>query len=140
VRVAGVEDRPCIAVVGAGIGGLALAAALAASGTRCEVFEQEQWTAEDGGAGLEVAPDAVRPLRRLGPGARLACYPVAGGSQLSFTATVRSPSCPDDRDEPEDLVSSTTRAWFRGARAPVRGCRPVGLLHSVRTVVELKRV
>lgn len=67
MRVAGVEDRPGIAVVGAGIGGLALAAALAASGTRCEVFEQASWTAEDG-AGLELAPNAVRPLRRLGLG------------------------------------------------------------------------
>jgi salicylate hydroxylase len=67
VRVAGVEDRPGIAVVGAGIGGLALAAALTASGTRCEVFERERRPAGDG-AGEELAPNAVRPLRRLGLG------------------------------------------------------------------------
>jgi salicylate hydroxylase len=75
VRVAGVEDRPRIAVVGAGIGGLALAAALAASGTRCEVFEQEQRAAGDG-AGVELAPNAVRPLRRLGLGPVLRAHAV----------------------------------------------------------------
>lgn len=67
MRVAGVENRPRIAVVGAGIGGLSLAAALAASGTGCEVFEQG-WRMAEGGGGLELAPNAVRPLHRLGLG------------------------------------------------------------------------
>lgn len=59
------EDRPCVAVVGAGIGGLALAAALAGSGVRCAVFEQTRRIA-DVGAGVQLAPNAVRPLHRIG--------------------------------------------------------------------------
>lgn len=58
-------DRPRIAVVGAGIGGLALAAALADAGTPCEVFEQT-WRLAEMGAGVQLAPNAVRPLYRLG--------------------------------------------------------------------------
>lgn len=57
--------RPRIAVVGSGIGGLTLAAALAASGTRCEVFEQTRSMAEIG-AGIQLAPNAARHLLRLG--------------------------------------------------------------------------
>ncbi len=67
MRGAGTEGRPRVAVVGAGIGGLALAAALAGSGTRCEVFEQTRQLAEVG-AGVQLAPNAVRPLHRLGLG------------------------------------------------------------------------
>ncbi|WP_406331808.1 FAD-dependent monooxygenase [Streptomyces sp. NBC_00203] len=58
-------DQPRIAVIGSGIGGLTLAAALAASGTRCEVFEQTRSMAEIG-AGVQLAPNAARHLRRLG--------------------------------------------------------------------------
>jgi salicylate hydroxylase len=61
---------PRIAVVGAGIGGLTLAAALAAAGTECEVFEQTRVLAEVG-AGVQLAPNAVRPLHRLGLSAAL---------------------------------------------------------------------
>lgn len=57
--------RPRIAVVGSGVGGLTLAAALAASGTRCEVFEQTRSMTEVG-AGVQLAPNAARHLRRLG--------------------------------------------------------------------------
>jgi salicylate hydroxylase len=57
--------RPTVAVVGAGIGGLTLAAALARAGIHCEVFEQARCLAEVG-AGIQVAPNAVRLLHRLG--------------------------------------------------------------------------
>ncbi|TLS44709.1 salicylate 1-monooxygenase [Streptomyces montanus] len=56
-----------IAVVGGGIGGLTLAAALRAAGVSCVVFEQTREFAEIG-AGVQLAPNAVRPLRRLGLG------------------------------------------------------------------------
>lgn len=62
--------RPRIAVVGAGIGGLTLAAALARSGTWCEVFEQAGSMAEIG-AGVQLAPNAARHLQRLGLGPTL---------------------------------------------------------------------
>ncbi|MYY82681.1 MULTISPECIES: FAD-dependent monooxygenase [unclassified Streptomyces] len=63
--------RPRIAVVGAGIGGLTLAAALRERGLPCRIFEQARRLTEVG-AGVQLAPNAVRPLRELGLGARLA--------------------------------------------------------------------
>lgn len=59
------RDSPRIAIVGAGIGGLVLALALAERGVRCAVFEQAAEPREVG-AGVQLAPNAVRPLHRLG--------------------------------------------------------------------------
>ncbi|NUT51934.1 MAG: NAD(P)-binding protein [Saccharothrix sp.] len=59
-----------IAVVGGGIAGLATAAALHRVGLRCEVFEQTRHLREIG-AGIQLAPQAVRALRRLGLGGHL---------------------------------------------------------------------
>jgi salicylate hydroxylase len=56
---------PEIAIIGAGIGGLAAAAFLHRAGLRCTVFEQAAVLREVG-AGLVVAPNAARLLRRLG--------------------------------------------------------------------------
>jgi salicylate hydroxylase len=54
-----------IAIVGGGIGGLAAAAFLYRAGLRSVVYEQAQELKEVG-AGLVLAPNAVRLLRRLG--------------------------------------------------------------------------
>lgn len=59
------KHRTHIAIVGAGITGLALAAALDRSGIGCEVFERASEVGEVG-AGLQLAPNAVRLLHRLG--------------------------------------------------------------------------
>lgn len=56
---------PRIAVVGGGIGGLAAAAFLRRAGLTATVYEQAPALGEVG-AGLVVAPNAVRLLRRLG--------------------------------------------------------------------------
>lgn len=58
---------PPIAVVGAGVGGLVLAAALARLGIACRVYERAERPAETG-AGVQLAPNAVRLLGRLGLG------------------------------------------------------------------------
>jgi salicylate hydroxylase len=63
-------DRIRIAVVGAGIAGLTLAAALARAGLHCDVFEQTRLIG-DVGAGVQVAPNAAVLLHRLGLGERL---------------------------------------------------------------------
>jgi salicylate hydroxylase len=70
VRRAGRDSGPRIAVVGAGIGGLTLAAALRTAGVPCVVYEQTREFSEIG-AGVQLAPNAVRPLRRLGLGPAL---------------------------------------------------------------------
>lgn len=59
-----------ITVVGAGVAGLALAAALGQRGLTCVVFEQAAELTE-AGAGVQIAPNASRLLRRLGLAARL---------------------------------------------------------------------
>jgi salicylate hydroxylase len=71
-----VDESPRIAIVGAGIGGLTLAAALARAGVPSKVFEQTRRLAEVG-AGVQLAPNAVRPLRRLGIGPALHEHGVA---------------------------------------------------------------
>ena len=57
-------------MIGAGIGGLTLAVALASYGIPYRVFEKSRQLAEAGG-GTELSPNAVRPLLRLGLGPAL---------------------------------------------------------------------
>ncbi|CAM5741249.1 Monooxygenase OS=Streptomyces alboniger OX=132473 GN=CP975_04765 PE=4 SV=1 [Streptomyces alboniger] len=61
---------PRIAIIGGGIGGLAAAAFLRRAGLTATVYEQAPALGEVG-AGLVVAPNAVRLLRRLGVVERL---------------------------------------------------------------------
>jgi salicylate hydroxylase len=61
---------PGIAVVGAGIAGLALAAALDRQGLSSVIFEQASELPEVG-AGVQIAPNASRLLHRLGLARRL---------------------------------------------------------------------
>lgn len=64
------KTRPRVAVVGAGVGGLTLAAALTRIGVPCLVFEQTASLTE-AGAGVQLSPNAIRPLVRLGIGPAL---------------------------------------------------------------------
>lgn len=59
-----------VAIIGAGIAGLTTALALDRAGLNCSVYEQAAELTEVG-AGLQLAPNAVRELRRLGLGAAL---------------------------------------------------------------------
>src|SRR5215213_5959914 len=61
-----------VAIAGGGLGGLAAALFLARAGVRdVTVFEQQRSLGEIG-AGIQVAPNAVRLLQRLGVGDALA--------------------------------------------------------------------
>lgn len=71
--------RHRIAVVGAGIGGLAVAAALRRQGIDCEIFEQAAQLGEVG-AGIQVAPNAAMLLHRLGMAERLEQVAVRPGA------------------------------------------------------------
>ena len=61
----GTGDEPRIAILGGGIGGIAAAAFLRLAGLRATVYEQASQLREVG-AGVVVAPNAVRLLRALG--------------------------------------------------------------------------
>jgi salicylate hydroxylase len=60
-----------IAIVGGGLAGLAAANALAAFGFEVQVFERSSTLAEIG-AGINISPQAVKALRAIGLGDRLA--------------------------------------------------------------------
>ncbi|MGV9310705.1 FAD-dependent monooxygenase [Streptomyces sp. NPDC003691] len=64
-----------VAVVGAGIAGLTFAAALSPTGIDCHLYEQAGRPAE-AGAGVQLAPNATRLLRRLGLRDRLRTFAV----------------------------------------------------------------
>lgn len=94
--------RPHIAVIGAGIGGLAAAVALRRAGLRVEVFEQVPQFGRVG-AGLQLAPNATAALHGLGllPAVRaMATRPTVWRSYDAGTGTV-------DREEPlGDAIAS----------------------------------
>ncbi|MDX7998035.1 flavin-dependent oxidoreductase [Xenorhabdus sp. Reich] len=54
-----------VVIVGAGIGGVTLAALLSSSGIGCDIYEQRMRFSEDG-FGLNIQPEAVSVLYRLG--------------------------------------------------------------------------
>jgi salicylate hydroxylase len=59
------EQRPSVAIVGGGIGGLFAATALIAQGLRVSVYEQAPTLGEIG-AGVFLTPNSVRQLKRVG--------------------------------------------------------------------------
>jgi salicylate hydroxylase len=59
-----------VAVIGGGIGGLAVAISLRRAGFQAQVFEQAAALSEVG-AGIQISPNATRLLRRLGLGEAL---------------------------------------------------------------------
>jgi salicylate hydroxylase len=65
-----VYEKLKVAVLGGGIAGLTVAAALSRDGVHCDVFEQTRQLSEVG-AGVQVAPNASRLLHRLGLRRRL---------------------------------------------------------------------
>lgn len=74
-----------VAVIGAGIGGLAAAVALRAIGAQVEVYEQGRAIARVG-AGLQLAPNATKALRGLGLLDRVRAIASRPESWCSFAA------------------------------------------------------
>ncbi|WNM34726.1 FAD-dependent monooxygenase [Streptomyces sp. Li-HN-5-11] len=128
---------PRIAVVGSGIGGLTLAAALAASGTPCEVFEQTRSMTETG-AGVQLAPNAARHLRRLGlrpaldeQGVAVEEMRVYGWAGGTIAATPFGAACEMLYGAPYYAVH---RADLQQALLRLVGPRPLRLGHRLKAV------
>lgn len=74
------EKAPQVAIVGAGIGGVALASALLAHGINVKIYEQASAFARVG-AGIQMTPNAMKVLRGLGMEEKLraiAFEPISG--------------------------------------------------------------
>lgn len=63
--MAAMNRAPRVAIVGAGIGGLAAASALTKRGIEVDVYERADQLGEVG-AGVQLGPNAVKVLRALG--------------------------------------------------------------------------
>ena len=59
------HKKPCIAIIGAGMGGLAVAGTLRMAGFEIQVYEQAAQF-ERIGAGIQMMPNSMKVLRRLG--------------------------------------------------------------------------
>ncbi|MCO5998974.1 FAD-dependent monooxygenase [Actinoallomurus rhizosphaericola] len=99
VQHSGSEHRVHVAIIGAGIGGLATAVALSKAGLHVEVFEQVR-RFKRVGAGLQLAPNATAALHGLGLLTAVratASRPTAWRSYDAHTGTVtREESLGDD--------------------------------------------
>src|SRR5262245_40281460 len=80
------RGTPSIAIVGAGIGGLAVAAALRQAGLDATVYEQAEAFARVG-AGIQQSPNAVKVHRALGIEERLREVSFAPTSSLNREAS-----------------------------------------------------
>ena len=67
-----------IAIVGAGLGGLAAAIALRRQGFEVQVYEQAAELAEFG-AGINISPNSVKFFRRRRPRRQAACNLIGAG-------------------------------------------------------------
>src|ERR1041384_4240069 len=74
-----------IAIIGAGIGGLAAAAALRRVGIEAEIYEQAETSARIGG-GIQQSPNAMKVHRGLGIEARLRDTAFAPATSLNRDA------------------------------------------------------
>ena len=100
-----------IAIIGAGLGGLAAAATLRANGIEVRVYEQASRFARIG-AGIQMLPNSMKVLRRIGIEERLRDFAFAPRSHLN-----REWDSGDIRAElpmPEDLYGAPYLCMHRG--------------------------
>jgi salicylate hydroxylase/6-hydroxynicotinate 3-monooxygenase len=90
------QQKPTIAIVGAGMGGLAAAGTLRLAGLNVQVYEQAPQF-ERIGAGIQMMPNSMKVLRRIGIEDRLRRVSFQPYSHLNresariATATTASP-------------------------------------------------
>src|SRR6266536_889255 len=71
-----------VAIIGAGMGGLTAAAALSQTGVSVDIYEQAPRFARIG-AGIQMLPNSMKVLRRLGLAERLKSFAFAPRSHLN---------------------------------------------------------
>jgi 2-polyprenyl-6-methoxyphenol hydroxylase-like FAD-dependent oxidoreductase len=133
------KTRPRVAVVGAGVGGLTLAAALTRIGVPCLVFEQAGSLTE-AGAGVQLSPNAIRPLIQLGIGpalrrhaVRITATEVRSWQDQPITRTTLGDDCERRFAAPYYAMH---RAHLQEALCRAAGEAPLRLGHQVTGVEE----
>lgn len=133
------KARPRVAVVGAGVGGLTLAAVLTRIGVPCLVFEQAGSLTEVG-AGVQLSPNAIRPLVGLGIGpalrrhaVRITATEVRSWQDRPITRTMLGDDCERRFGAPYYAMH---RAHLQGALRQAVGEAPLRLGHQVTGVEE----
>ena len=87
------NDRPQVAIIGGGIGGLFAANALIAQGLDVSVYEQAPELGEIG-AGFYVTPNSVRQLERVGLGAAVEKWGALVGEKSQYLRHDGTPIAP----------------------------------------------
>ena len=128
---------PQLAIIGAGIGGLALAGLLARKGARVRLYEQAQQF-ERIGAGIQMSPNATRVLAALGLEPRLRALGFARvRDDGAGRAVFRRRAAPDQSTPKAGLVATpfaalaalakpNSAAKRRARRAKARRSRAAG--------------
>ena len=88
-----VQNKPRVAIVGGGIGGLFAANALIAKGLEVSVYEQAPELGEVG-AGFYVTPNSVRQLQRVGLGASVEKFGALVGKGSQYLRHDGTPIAP----------------------------------------------
>lgn len=135
--MAAARNGPHLAIVGAGIAGLTLAAALRGSGFSCTVHERTQ-TLREVGAGIQLSPNASRLLIRLGlrpqltaRATRVEAMEVRGWKGNPIARTVLGEECEAAFGAP---YYSIHRAHLHAELAALVGAEGVRLGRRVRAV------
>ena len=127
------NDRPQVAIIGGGIGGLFAANALIAQGLDVTVYEQAPELGEIG-AGFYVTPNSVRQLERVGLGAAVEKWGALVGENSQYLRHAGTPMhrCRHTlHNFPSPAVAART-TWLPGLRADLtsRPDPPIVLGHT----------
>ena len=129
--------REKVAVVGAGIGGLAVAATLARVGVEVEVFEQAGRFARVG-AGIQMMPNSMKVLRELGLEERLRSVAFAPRSHLNRLWDTGEVT--NELPMPETRFGAPYLCLHRAElHAALAACVPAGRVHLGKRLVGLSQ-
>ncbi len=113
-----------VAVIGGGIGGLTAALAFARTGASVTVYEQASALTEVG-AGLQITPNGMRPLEKLGVGKALAASGIAADAVAPMDALTGQPVTRFDLTKQSPKYRFFHRAVLIDILA--RGCEAAGV-------------
>jgi salicylate hydroxylase/6-hydroxynicotinate 3-monooxygenase len=129
--------KPAIAIIGAGMGGLAAAAALRRFGMEVQVYEQAPRFARVG-AGIQMMPNAMKVLRQIGIEQRLRQTSFAPQSHLNRTWDTGEVTC--ELPMPEELFGAPYLCMHRAdLHEALLSVLPANIIHLGKRLVGLDR-